>query len=316
MSPSASRERPPHVAVLFGGLSLEREVSLRSGNRVADALSDRGYPVTQLDVDAELVRELTQGDYDVAFIALHGAIGEDGTIQSILELIGLPYTGPDALASALAWDKPIAKGLYRRAGIPTPDSVSLTSQAFRDVGVSAAIGRIAEELGMPLVVKPAKGGSSLGLAHVDRLEELPAAIVGALSYGDAVLIERHIEGTEVAVSVLGGNPLPAVEIQPKEGVYDFAARYTAGATSFHVPARLAPPVLARCAEVALAAYEAVGCRHVSRADLIVDAEGTPWLLELDTCPGLTETSLLPLAANAAGLDFGDLLEHLVRLALS
>lgn len=310
-----SRRGLPHVAVLSGGLSLEREISLRSGTRVADVLADRGYPVTNLDLNAELVRNLTEGGYEVAFLALHGAIGEDGTIQSILELLGLPYTGPDVLASALAWDKPIAKGIYQRAGIPTPHHISLSAQAFRDVGVAAAIDRIADELGFPLVVKPATGGSSLGLTHVERVESLPAAIVGSLSYAEAVLIERHIAGTEVAVSVLDGEPLPAVEIQPKGGVYDFTARYTAGATEFHVPARLEPVVLDRCAELAVAAYEAVGCRHVSRADLIVDVEGAPWLLELDTCPGMTETSLLPLAARAAGLPFGDLVERLVQLAL-
>lgn len=304
----------PHVAVLSGGLSLEREISLRSGSRVADALGDRGYPVTNLDVDADLVRNLTEGRYELAFLALHGAVGEDGTIQSILELLGLPYTGPDVLASALAWDKPIAKGIYRRAGIPTPHHVNLSAQAFRDVGVAAAINRIADELGFPLVVKPATGGSSLGLARVERVENLPAAIVGSLSYAEGVLIERHVSGTEIAVSVLDGQPLPAVEIRPKDGVYDFTARYTPGATEFHVPARLETVVLDRCAEVAVAAFEALGCRHVSRADFIVDTAGTPWLLELDTCPGMTETSLLPLAARAAGFAFGDLVEHLVRLA--
>lgn len=304
----------PHVAVLSGGLSLEREISLRSGSRVADALSDRGYLVVNLDVDAELVRNLAEGGYEVAFLALHGAVGEDGTIQSILELLGLPYTGSDVLASSLAWDKPIAKGIYRRAGIPTPDHVGLSAQAFRDVGVSAAIGRIADELGFPLIVKPATGGSALGVARVERVETLPGAIVGSLSYAEAVLIEKHVSGTEVAVSVLAGEPLPAVEIRPRHGPYDFTARYTPGATEFHVPARLGPLVLERCAEMAVAAHEALGCRHVSRADLIVDRDGTPWLLEVDTCPGMTETSLLPLAAEAAGFAFGDLVEHLVRLA--
>lgn len=305
----------PHVAVLSGGLSLEREVSLRSGGRVADALGDRGYPVTRMDVDAELVRRLEDGPADVAFLTLHGSVGEDGTVQSILELLELPYTGPDHLASALAWEKAIAHGIYRRAGLDTPDHVSLSAQAFRDMGVSAAMGHIAEALGMPLVVKPATGGSSLGVSFVGDLQELPAAVVGSLSYADAVLIERHVAGTEVAVSVLDGEPLPAVEIQPKEGVYDFAARYTAGATEFHVPARLDDDVLEACAEVAVSAYEAIGARHVSRADLMVDDDGRPWLLEVDTCPGLTETSLLPLAAQAAGMEFGELVERLVDLAL-
>ena len=304
------------VAVLSGGISLEREVSLRSGSRVADALTDRGYQVTRLDVDAQLVRTLSEGDVDVAFLALHGSAGEDGTIQSILEVLDLPYTGPDVLASSLAWNKPIAQGLYRRAGIHVPDSVTLSQQAFREMGAAAAVGRIAEELGTPLVVKPATGGSSLGLSFVDDVATLPQAIVGAFSYADAVLIERFVAGTEVAVSVLDGEALPAVEITPKEGVYDFSARYTAGATEFHAPARLDEQVLARCADAATTAFEAIGSRHVSRADMIVDPDGTPWLLELDTCPGLTETSLLPLAAQAGGIEFADLCERLVGLALA
>lgn len=308
-------DRPYHVAVLAGGTSLEREVSLRSGTRVADALSDRGHHVTRLDVDRDLVRRLADGGFEVAFLALHGAAGEDGTIQAILELLGLPYTGPDALASALAWNKPIAQGLYRRAGLHVPDHVTLTQAAFRDMGAAAVVDRVVDQLGTPLVVKPATGGSSLGLSLVERPADLPAAIVAALSYADAVLVERAIAGVEVAVSVLDGEPLPPVEIRPKEGTYDFAARYTAGATEFHVPARLDRAVLDACAATAVAAFAAVGARHVSRADLIVDTDGRPWILELDTCPGLTETSLLPLAAAAAGLSFVELCERLVALAV-
>ena len=304
-----------HVAVLSGGLSLEREVSLRSGQRVADALTDRGHTVTRLDVDAQLVPTLERGRFDVVFQALHGSAGEDGTVQSLLELVGVPYTGPDVLASSLAWNKPIAQGLYARAGVTVPKRVSLSQQAFREMGAVAVVDRIAAALGVPLVVKPATGGSSLGLSIVADAAGLPAAILGAFSYADTVLIESHVDGTEVAVTVLDGQALPAVEIQPKEGTYDFAARYTAGATEFHVPARLDDAVAARCAEVAVVAEAAIGGRHICRADLIVDPQGVPHLLELDTSPGLTETSLVPLAAQAAGLDFGDLCERLVDLAL-
>ncbi len=307
---------PTNVAVLSGGISLEREVSLRSGSRVADALADRGHHVTALDVDSQLVRTLEDGDFEVAFLALHGSAGEDGTIQSLLELVGLPYTGPDVLASSLAWNKPIAQGLYDRAGLSVPAHVTLTQQAFREMGAAAAVDHLAEALGMPLVVKPATGGSSLGLSVVDDAARLSQAIVGAFSYAPAVLVERFVAGTEVAVTVLDGAALPPVEIQPKEGAYDFAARYTAGATEFHVPARLDEAVLVQCEQVAVAAYHAIGARHVSRADLIVDADGRPWLLELDTCPGLTDTSLVPLAAAAADLDFADLCERLVQLALA
>jgi D-alanine-D-alanine ligase len=303
------------VAVLSGGLSLEREVSLRSGRRVADALADRGHRVTRLDVDGELVRTLEHGDFDVAFLALHGSAGEDGTIQALLELIGLPYTGPDALASSIAWNKPIAQGLFGRAGLAVPERVTLTQQAFREMGATAAVDRIAAALGAPIVVKPATGGSSLGLTIVEDPARLPQAVVGAFSYANAVLLERFVAGTEVAVTVLDGEALPPVEIQPKEGAYDFAARYTPGATEFHVPARLDASVLAACAHTATTAYAAVGARHISRADLVVDDVGTPWLLEIDTCPGLTRTSLVPLAAAAADLAFEDLCERLLTLAL-
>jgi D-alanine-D-alanine ligase len=253
--------------------------------------------------------------FDVAFLTLHGSAGEDGTVQSLLELIGLPYTGPDVLASSLAWNKPIAQGLYGRAGLAVPANVTLTQQAFREMGAVAVVDRVAEALGVPLVVKPATGGSSLGLSIVDDVARLPQAIVGAFSYAEAVLIERFVAGTEIAVAVLDGEALPAVEIQPKGGAYDFSARYTAGATEFHAPARLDDDAGRAAAAVAVAACEAIGARDISRADLIVDAQGTPWLLELDTCPGLTDTSLVPLAASAAGIGFPELCERIVELAL-
>ena len=304
-----------HVAVLSGGISLEREVSLRSGHRVSNALEDAGHRVTSLDLDGQVIDRLTTERPDVVFLAVHGAAGEDGTVQSLLEVLELPYTGPDVLASSLAWNKPIAQGIYARAGLTVPPSVTLSQQAFRELGASAMLHRVADELGTDLVVKPASGGSSLGITFAGSIEELPQAVLSAFSYADAVLIERRIEGVEVAVSVLDGRPLPAVEIEAPDGVYDFAARYTAGATSFHAPARLDEDVLTACAETAVDAYEALGARHVSRADLMVDGAGTPWILELDTCPGLTETSLLPLAAEADGQSFTDLCTRLVTLAL-
>jgi len=304
----------PHVAVLSGGMSLEREVSLRSGMRIATALAEEGVSVERIDVDADLVRTLDSGGFDLAVLALHGAAGEDGTIQSVLELLGMPFTGSDVLASSLAWNKPIAQGLYARAGLAVPDRVTLSQQAFRELGASAVVDRAAATLGVPLVVKPATGGSSLGLSVVTEAGALPAAIVGAFSYADTVLIERFVAGTEVAVTVLDGRALPAVEISPREGRYDFSARYTAGATEFHAPARLAPDVVAACERTAIAAGVAVGARHLWRADMIVAPDGTPWLLEIDTCPGMTETSLAPLAAEAAGIPFAELCRTLVRLA--
>lgn len=303
------------VAVLAGGTSLEREVSLRSGQRVRNALRDAGHDVAMLEPDGQLVELLRDDRPDVVFLAVHGAAGEDGTIQSMLEVLGLPYTGPDVLASSLAWNKSIAQGLYARAGCLVPPSVTLSQQAFRELGAAHTLARVADELGGDLVVKPVTGGSSLGITVVRRAEELPRAVLGAFSYADQVLVEKHVEGTEIAVSVLDGTPLPAVEIAPPDGGrYDFAARYTAGATTFHAPARRDPDVLAEAAEVAVRAYDAIGARHVSRADMILDHEGRAWLLELDTCPGLTDTSLLPLGAEAAGIDFGTLCERLVDLA--
>lgn len=306
---------PMHVAVLSGGISLEREVSLRSGQRVTNALEDAGHRVTSLDLDGRVIDRLTGERPDVVFLAVHGAAGEDGTVQSLLEVLELPYTGPDVLASSLAWNKPIAQGIYARSGVAVPPGVTLSQQAFRELGASAMLDRVADELGGDLVVKPATGGSSLGITFVDDPDALPQAVLSAFSYADAVLIERRIAGVEVAVSVLDGRPLPAVEIEAPDGIYDFAARYTAGATSFHAPARLDDTVLQAAAETAVTAYEAVGARHVSRADLIVDTDGTPWILELDTCPGLTETSLLPLAAEADGQTFTELCTRLVTLAL-
>lgn len=304
-----------HVAVVAGGISLEREISLRSGHRVANALQDAGHRVSSLDLDGALIDQLTEDRPDVVFLAVHGAAGEDGTVQSLLEVLELPYTGPDVLASSLAWNKPIAQGMYRRAGLAVPEGVTLSQQAFRELGAAAMLDRVADELGGSLWVKPATGGSSLGISYVDELEDLPKAVLGAFSYADAVLVEQHVDGTEVAVSVLDGTPLPPVEIEAPDGLYDFAARYTAGATTFHAPARLPDDVLDAAATTAVTAYDAVGARHVSRADLVVDEDGTPWVLEVDTCPGLTETSLLPLAAEAGGLSFTELCTRLVTVAL-
>jgi len=302
------------VAVLAGGLSLEREVSLRSGRRVADALADRGHRVTRLDLDHQLVERIADENFDVAYLTLHGKAGEDGTIQGLLELLDLPYTGPDALASALAWDKAVFKGLARRAGLSTPDWVAVPSDSIRDLGAGRALETIVARLGAPVVVKPAQGGGAMGVRFVEAQEHLAAALVAAYSYSPVVLVERFVPGTEVAVSIVDGYALPPVEIVPRGGAaYDFSARYTPGATDFYAPARLPEPVLERCRALALQAYQVAGCRHVTRADLIVDEGGRPWLLELDTCPGMTETSLLPVAAGAQGWSFQELCERVVTL---
>lgn len=305
------------VAVLSGGLSLEREVSLRSGHRVAEALAARGHDVTRLDLDDRLVTALGVGSFDVAALALHGRAGEDGTIQGLLDLLQVPYTGPDAVASALAWDKGVFKGMARRAGLPTPEWVSVSAAAIRDLGAAQALGGIADRLGLPLVVKPAQGGSSMGVLSVLAPGDLAGALVAGLSYHDVVLAEAFVAGRELAVSIVDGEALPPVEIVPPAGgSYDFSARYTAGATDFYAPARLPSDVLEHCTAVALAAYELVGARHVTRVDLIVDRDDQPWLLECNTCPGMTETSLLPMAVGAAGRDLSDVWDLLVRRAVA
>jgi D-alanine-D-alanine ligase len=306
---------PLSVAVLAGGLSLERDVSLRSGGRVAEALADRGHRIARLDLDGKLVAALDEGGFDAAFLALHGKAGEDGTIQGLLEVLGIPYTGPDSVASALAWDKAALKGLARRNGIATPEWVAMSGEAMRDFGAAQVLDRLAARLGHPLVVKPSQGGASMGVRVVQEPTQLAAALLSSFSYHDVVLVERFVAGTEVAISIVDGRALPAVEIVPRQGAYDFAARYTHGSTEFYAPARMDPSLLERCAQTALQTYSLAGCRHVTRADLLVDEGGIPWLLELDTCPGLTETSLLPMAAEAHGWDFADLCEHLLGLAV-
>lgn len=300
-----------HVAVLAGGLSLERDVSLRSGQRVAKALATAGHEVTSLDLDDQLVGRLAEGGYDAAFLCLHGKAGEDGTIQGLLELSELPYTGPGPAASALAWDKAVAKSLWQRAGVPTPPWVVLSSHAVRDMGAARILDRVVDRLGLPLVVKPAEGGAAMGVKRVDHADDLPAALITAFSYHEVALIERCVAGREVAVTVIDDELLPPVEIEPVEGAYDYSARYTHGATRLHAPAHLAEDVGAAVARTAHDAAATIGTRHLVRADLIVDDAGRPWVLELDTCPGMTETSLVPTAAEAAGTDFTDLCARLV-----
>jgi D-alanine-D-alanine ligase len=310
--------RDLRVLVLAGGLSYERDVSLRSGRRVLDALRGAGVHAEQRDADVSLLPSLDVEQPDAVVIALHGATGEDGSLRGVLDLCGVPYVGCDARASRLAWDKPSAKSMLREAGIPTPDWVALPHDRFSELGAVAVLERIAGRLGLPLMVKPAQGGSGLGAAVVREAADLPAAMVGCFAYDSTALVERYVPGMDVAVSVidLGDGPqaLPAVEIVPRDGVYDYAARYTAGLTTWHTPARLAPAVAARVAETALAAHAALGLRDLSRVDLIVDADGNPHVLEVNVSPGMTETSLLPLAVQAGGLDFGKMLATLVTRA--
>ena len=310
---------PRTVVVLAGGISHERDVSLRSGRRVADSLQEHGIGVVLRDPDASLLAYLTDTRPDVVWPALHGASGEDGALRGLLDFIGIPYVGSNSAAARLAWDKPTAKVLVSRAGIATPKWIALSRDAFRELGATSVLDSLAEELPVPLVVKPAQGGSAQGVTLVDDRAELPRAMVDAYTYCDVALIEQRISGTEIAVGVIdsGDGPvaLPAVEIQPLSGVYSFEARYNAGETRFYAPARLSDEISTRAAEIALQVHRALGLRHLSRIDLIVDGAGTPWFLEANVLPGLTETSLLPLALEAAGHDLGWVYSALAEAAI-
>lgn len=320
MITSMGTSTEPHVLVLAGGLSYERDVSLRSGRRVLDALRSAGLSAEMRDADVSLLPTLQEDPPDAVVIALHGATGEDGSLRGVLDLCGVPYVGCTAAASRLAWDKPSAKSMLREKGIRTPDWVALPHDRFSELGAVAVLDRIADRLGLPLMVKPAQGGSGLGASVVREAGALPAAMVSCFAYDSTALVERYVAGMDVAVSVIdlgeGPVPLPAVEIVPRNGVYDYAARYTAGLTTWHTPARLSPAVSESVAATAVAAHEALGLRDLSRVDLIVDAEGAPHVLEVNVSPGMTETSLLPLAAQAGGLDFGKMMERLVGRAVA
>ncbi len=303
------------VAVLKGGRSLERGVSLRTGARVEDALGRLGHDVLALEADAGLVKRLGEERPDVAFVAMHGPGGEDGTAQELLEILGIPFTGPSVAACARCIDKVLAKHEMRAAGVPTPDWFAFNETAFRELGAADALGALEERLGFPLVVKPSRGGSALGVKFAASWFEVPEALVAAFSYDDRVLLERFVEGRELAVSVLGAEPLPVVEAIPAGGDrYDFEARYEIGRTTFACPAELGEAETAAVIEAALGAYETLGCSGFSRVDLILGEDG-PQVLEVNAIPGLTDTSLLPQAAEAAGMSFEQLVERILDLAL-
>jgi len=308
------------VLVLAGGISHERDVSLRSGRQVADALAAHGLQVELRDPDATLLGYLRESRPDVVWPALHGASGEDGALRGLLDFIGVPYVGSRADASRLAWDKPTAKTIVSRAGVSTPTSIALPRDAFRELGANGILEEIADEFSGPLVVKPGQGGSSQGVTIVDDRSLLPRAMVDAYTYWDVALIEQKITGTEISIGIIdsGDGPvaLPAVEIEPLSGVYSFEARYNAGETRFYVPARIAEDAAARAAETALTAHRALGLRHLSRVDIIVDGAGTPWFLEANVLPGLTETSVLPQALEAAGHDLGWVYSALAEAAIA
>jgi len=308
------------VMVLAGGLSAERDVSLRSGRRVAEAVraARPDWEVHERDVDAGLLAALADNSPDCVVPLLHGAAGEDGAVRDVLECLDLPYVGSRPNACRLSFDKAVAKALVRRAGVATPEWVALPHATFRELGAPAVMAALERGLGFPLVVKPTRGGSALGVSVVQAPQELPAAMVGAFAYGDVALLERFLDGTEVAVGVIetadGAVALPAVEIVPDGGLYDYSARYTAGTTQFYVPARLDDTVAEAAAAAALSVHRTLGLRDWSRSDLIIDADGKALFLEVNVAPGMTETSLVPQALAAAGIDMGAQMATLVDRA--
>jgi D-alanine-D-alanine ligase len=309
------------VAVLKGGPSLERQVSLRSAARVEDALERLGHAVLPIDVDATLIERLRAIDADVAFVALHGRGGEDGTVQELLEIVGLPYTGSGVLGCMRCMDKVLTKHMLLGAGIPTPDFFAFSEVAFREFGAADTLPAIEERLGFPIVVKPAAQGSALGIEFAATAADVPEALIAAFSYDDRVLLERHVRGRELAVGLLeqGGEvePLPIVEAKPKqEYFFDFESRYEIGKTDYACPASLPDDVAGRAREVAVATYELLGCYGFARVDMMLSEDGSLHVLEAQAIPGLTETSLFPQAAEAAGIGFDDLVGRLVDLALA
>ena len=307
-----------NIAVLMGGRSLEREFSIKSGQRVSNALKKLGHNVIKLDIDESIVDNLNSEKIDLAYIALHGKDGEDGTIQEILEVLNIPYTGPGVYPNVLSFDKIISKQIFMSLGIPTPPFYFLNTSSFRELGSSKLLPLIAKKIGLPMVVKPSAQGSALGIRIVNDKESIPEAIISALSYSKKVILEKFIDGVELAVSIIGKKPriLPAVEIVPKKKFFDFESRSKTGETEYFVPARISASSDKKVKEVAMAVHNALKCTKLSRVDIIMDRkEAIPYVLELNTSPGMTDTSLLPMSAEAAGLSFEELVDEIIKMSL-
>lgn len=288
------------IAVLMGGLSAEREVSLRTGRAISQALTRCGYDVTDIDANRDLAVQLQQSGAEVAFIALHGRFGEDGTVQGLLEMLGVPYTGSGVLASSLAMDKVATKKMLCYHGIATPEF------AFIRAG-QAQQGTLPD---YPLVVKPAREGSTIGISIVHNQQELAAGLDEAFRHDDLVLVEQFIAGAEVTVGVLDGQPLPIIQVVPKGGFYDYQAKYTPGHTEYLLPAPLPETMYRQLQDAAVQVFEAIGCSGAARIDFMV-TDSAFYCLEVNTIPGMTETSLLPKAAGAMGMSFDELVERIL-----
>lgn len=319
MIPKPKQTGKLRIMVLAGGISHERDISLKSGRRVADALTEYGASVEIREPDENLLANIKKDKPDVIWPVLHGASGEDGALRDILALTGVPFVGASPQAARLAWDKSIAKILVANQGIQTPPSVTLPKETFKELDAEGVLKAITSALSLPLVVKPARSGSAHGVTLVKKVDQLSKAMIDAYVYCDVAIVEKMVEGTELAISVidLGAGPiaLPAVEIEPVDGHFGYQERYTAGETNYYVPARLTKAVAERAAAMAIKAHNALGLRHLSRVDMIIDKKGTPWFLEANVLPGLTDTSLLPQAVLAAGHSLGEVYHSLAEAAL-
>jgi len=308
-----------YVVVLAGGISHERDVSLRSGRRVADALTAAGHRVELRDPDAGLLPFLAERRPDVVFPALHGSSGEDGSLLELLAALGVPTVGSSGAAARRAWSKPVASSIVAGAGIAVPESIVLSHESFRELGAASVLRVVRQALEGDLVVKPGSGGSAQGVTIVGDPNDLPRAMVDAFTYADVAVVERRVVGTEIAIAIIddgdGPRALTAVEIEPTDGVYSFQARYNAGETTFYSPCRLDETAVQAVTDAAVLAHEALGLRDLSRVDFIVDGSGRPWFLEANVLPGLTETSLVPLAIEASDTDAPAVYDALVRAAV-
>ncbi len=297
------------IGVLMGGISSEREVSLNSGRAILKALTDKGYDAVAIDVDRDAAERIKTAGVAVAFNGLHGKYGEDGAIQGLLEILGIPCTGSGILASAMGMNKIVSKTLFRAYGLQVGPFRVVTR------GDKDSLDRARREIGVPLVVKPSAEGSSVGVSVVRDPADFPAAVDLAFRYDPEILIEAHISGMEVQVGILGDRALGAIEIVPKDLFYSYKAKYEPGGSEHFFPARIPPAVYARALDAGLLAHRALGCRGYSRVDFIIDKNGEPFILEVNTLPGMTATSLLPEIAQGAGISFPDLVEEILRLAL-
>jgi D-alanine-D-alanine ligase len=297
------------IGVLLGGISAEREISLKTGEAIVEALRGRGHDVVAIDVDRNIDRTLRAMPIDFAFLALHGKYGEDGCIQGLLEWMGIPYTGSSVLASALAMDKLKAKEMFRLHNVPTPPYYDVTG-AIADEALEERHG----SFGFPVMVKPRREGSSIGIGRANDLPELKAAVANALAHDESALVERFIKGKEVQVGILNGRVLGAIEIVPKRAFYDYQAKYTKGMSEYFFPARLAPTRYQGVLRLAERAHQALGCAGATRVDMIVTEGENEYVLEVNTMPGMTPTSLLPKIASGCGIDFATLCEELLSSA--